>query len=242
MTQIVFLGSAHHDPSGKKRLQRALQKIAAEHSTQPEFIGLEWAHATYTALAQMRSALAERFNSADNKLKKGFIIQFADTLCYEPDLQQELAPPPRLIWMLDRRYPDDISIPGAASAEAFISSKIANLTDWLLPKIPNWERLSVTALLDSAKSLYSEESIRLANLADPDSMQHELTFPQKLDREMYMFGRLRNALVLHQNEDRWGIVIIGEAHLLDVPGSLYNCCLKDGFAVERIWPHEQEDE
>lgn len=141
--------------------------------------------------------------------------------------------------MLDGRCPDDINVPGSASAEDFISSKVRNLTNWLLPKIQNWEDLNDEEMLEATTSVYFEKSRSLASLTDPDAMRQELSFPQKLDRESHMFERLREALEQSRRKDHFGVIIIGEAHLLDVSDSLYNRCLRNGFVVERKWPHEQ---
>lgn len=230
----------HDDPSGKGRLQRTFKKIVAKYKRGPDFIAFEWAQSTYTALASKRDELRQRLSDRFPQLDGGFIARFASTLAYEGDLQQDILPSTKLIWILDGRSRDDLELSESSLVEGAINRKIINALEiWLLPKIPGWEKLGDEAMLENTTSAYLEKSRRVAGLCHPDEMYKELAATITSGRETHMFNRLLEGLTETKNGNRLCILIIGTGHLLDFPGSLFNLCRNKGFDVEGIWPHEQ---
>lgn len=227
----------HDDPSGKARLYRSLNDVVARLDVPLDFIAFEWAQATYTELASKRVEAQERLKSEIPRLNQNFSDRFADTLGYEPDLHHEVVPGSQLIWMLNGRVRDDIGVAGDQRlADQAISVKIANLNDWLLPKIPNWASLSEDELLTITTHIYKEESIRLATVSEPDN---GLVRSIKAGRDSHMFDKLKPALAGLKDRSQMGVIIVGTAHIASTPGSLYSLCVDNGFTVERRWPHEQ---
>jgi hypothetical protein len=87
--------------------------------------------------------------------------------------------------------------------------------------------------------VYMKESERLAGLCDPVAMHNEIRLLIEPGRESHMFSSLQGTLDEADGGNRLGIIIIGSAHLLDVPSTLFNRCRPRGLVVERRWPHEQ---
>jgi len=235
MKKIIFLGAMHDDPSGKSRLHRAITDLTTKYERAPDFVAVEWAQATHVALVSMRSDLATRLFQKFPEIEKGLLVRFADTLGYEPDLLQEIGPPPKPVWMLNGSQ-NDVLVAGTYIAERGLRVKITNLEDWLLPRIPNFNRLSAEDLLTAATSVYMEESERLANLTDADN---GLLRSIQAGRDSYMFKQMQDSLVDLPNGESIGVIIVGTGHLTNVSGSLFNLCLNNGLTVERLWPHEQ---
>ena len=227
----------HDDPSGKARLHHSLNDVVSGLDVPLEFIAFEWAQATYTLLASKRVEAQERLRSEIPGLNKNFSDRFSNTLGYEPDLHHEVVPGSQAIWMLDGRARDDIGVNGNQMlANQAISVKMANLNDWLLPKIPNWADLNEDELLAITTCIYIEESTRLANISEPDN---GLVRSIEAGRDSHMFGKLQPAMSELRDRAQLGVIVVGTGHLVNTPGSLYSLCVGNGFTVERRWPHEQ---
>lgn len=239
MTKIIFIGSLHDDLSGKERLRRTILNLKTVHNAVPAFIAFEWAKATYSALVPKRGELAHHLIKRFPKLGRVFISRFANSLAYEGDLHQEIGSTARSVWMLNDSEKDDSRIAGESLIKAAISVKITNFENWLLPKISNWESLLDEEMCRETTLVYMKESERLAGLCNPVAMHEEIRPSIESGRESHMFSSLQRTLDEADGGNRFGVIIIGSAHLLDVPGSLFNRCLTRGLAVERMWPHEQ---
>ena len=239
MTKIIFIGSLHDDPSGKERLRRTILNVKTDYNAVPAFIAFEWAKATYSALVPKRGELAHRLRERFPKLGRVFISRFANSLAYEGDLHQEIGSTARSIWMLNDFKKGDSRIAGESLIEAAINVKITNFENWLLPKISNWESLLDEEMCKETTLAYMKESERLAGLCDPVAMQNEIQLLIEPGRESHMFSSLQGTLDEADGGNRLGIIIIGSAHLLDVPSTLFNRCRTRGLAVERRWPYEQ---
>jgi hypothetical protein len=237
--RIIFIGSLHHDPSGRERLRRTILNLRNDYNAVPAFIAFEWAKVTYSALVPKRGELAHHLRKRFPKLGRVFIDRFANSLAYEGDLHQEIGSTVRSVWMLNNSEKGDSRISGESLIKAAISVKIGDFENWLLPKISNWESLLDEEMCRETTLVYMKESERLAGLCDPVAMHEEIRPSIESGRESHMFSSLQGPLDEADGGTRLGIIIIGSAHLLDVPGSLFNLCLTRGLAVERRWPHEQ---
>ena len=205
----------------------------------PDFIAFEYAEATHAALVTKRAELARSLEAVLPKLGKDFVTHFANTLAYEGDLYREITPPTNSIWMLDSWKENDIRITDRDLVSAAFSNKIINLKDWLLQRVPQWTRLNDSKILKEAASVYMRESERLAGLSGEAAVQEwELKDSIQTGRESHMFDSLKLSLD-KQSKGNYGIIIVGAAHLLDVPGSLFALCRALELPTERRWPHEQ---
>jgi hypothetical protein len=233
-TRVIFLGALHDDPSGKARLSHAVQNLTGARSIAPDFVAFEWARATYTALVPKRRELNERLRSRFKVLGETFRIHYSDTLAYEGDIYKEFGNSVRPIWMLDGFNNYDVEAMG--NAEGFIRKKLANLEQWLLPKVSSTLGESDEALLQATTEVYLEESKRTSKFADAPQ---ELEIAINSGRESYMFESIKNALKHIKTTDPTGVVIVGTGHLLSLPNTLLSLCGNAGFSTECLWPHEQ---
>lgn len=235
---ILFIGSMHDDPSGRERLHRAiLGRLNTDPS--PALIAFEWARSTYGSLVQKRADLQARLKEMIPQLKDDFVAKFSATLGYEGDLCQIADTRTEQIWMLNGWKRADIQIPSSNALERAIAVKIFNLKDWLLPRIPDWQTLSADEMLSKTQNVYTDESRRIANLSEATVMLPELETSIRSGREPYLFASLEPCLAGLEGSGRLGLIIVGAAHLSDVPGSLFMLCKERLGRVDRRWPHEQ---
>ncbi len=228
----------HDDPSGKLRLRQAIQRVRDNEESEIRFVAMEYAHSTYQSLLSSRGRLEQQLRDEFGWLGEEFISRFARTLAYEGDLHQEEMPSTEPIWMLDGFERNDISIANRDLTGAGILVKMTNLSDWLLPRIPNARDLAEQERLRETTNVYLTESRRLASIVDAAAQMEEL---KRLDpvRESHMTQRVASRLSEKRDSDRLGMVIVGTVHLLDHPNSLYGRLKGAGFLAERRWPHEQ---
>ena len=235
MITLTFLGTLHDDPRGKQRLQTFIQALESQRGT-PLAIAFEWAEPTYSALVPTRGELNIHLAHELPQVPPDLRGRLSASLGYEGDFHDNLAA--KKIWMLNG-YPErDSSLGGSGLVRKTSAVKIANLRGWLLPKIDNWQMMEAEALEAKITSLYLEESHRLSKL-DEGEMPEGLAGSIKSGRERFMFDRLRADLDEFQTSEGYALVLVGTAHLLDLPQSLFNLCKVGGFDVERFWPHQQ---
>ena len=235
---ILFIGSMHDDPSGRERLHRAiLGSLNTDYSL--AFIAFEWARTTYGGWAQKRVDLQACLKEMIPELKDDFVAKFSDTLAYEGEFLKFADTCTKEIWMLNGCKRADIQIPNSNALERAIAVKIFNLKDWLLPRIPDWQTLSADEMLSKTQNVYTDESRRIANLSEATVMLPELETSIRSGREPYLFASLEPCLAGLEGSGRLGLIIVGAAHLSDVPGSLFMLCKERLGRVDRRWPHEQ---
>jgi len=235
MAGIIFIGALHDDPSGMERIQKTFHRVTGSHII--DFLAVEWAEATYTALVGKRHELEGRLSSCAPFIGETLRFRFSNTLGYEADLFRDTSQGCKRIWLLNGYARNDSSLSGALIVEKGITAKIINLTDWLFPRMgSNISSLSDKEFLRAVSNVYIDESRRLARLTESEP---GLTTSIRAGRDSYMYEQLQNGLAQIEKENPFGVIIIGAGHLIDIPGSLYNLCLHNGFNVERIWPHEQ---
>jgi hypothetical protein len=237
---VVFLGSGHDDPSGSERLQRSVQSLKSQYGREPDFVAFEYAWSTYIALASKRSDLAVALKAQFPQLPEDFISHFANTLGYEGDLSKQIAAPSQSVWMLDGWGRNDTRIAGDWLVEVACDVKKHNLATWLLPQIQNWRHLRSTEILKQAMSIYTKESETLASLSGAAAtLRDELKVSIQSGRDSHMFESVRSELTKRHRGNHVGVVVVGEDHLLDAPGSLFNLCCSVTSRAERVWPHQQ---
>lgn len=234
---LIFLGALHDAPFGKNNLSRTIDRLRSEYQCEPNLVAFEYAEATYKALKVRRPELKRKIEIDFPKLKKNFIELFSNTLAYEPDIGLTLPPSTKHIWLLNGHTDSDLSVKGQhARFQNLTNPKIVNLQSWVLRRIKNWKNLNNEELLSTVTSVYMEESKRIEGL---QQIELELEGSIQKGRESFMFNSLKEAAGTPINDDSYGIVIIGTSHLLNLTDTLYNQCLREGYAVSRIWPHEQ---